>query len=122
MCLLNSKEPTFIHPETGSRSFLDLSFSDPSMYLDYTWRVLDYLCGSDQFPILIQHTVATPIPEAQRWKLDRAEWDSFKDLCSTERIAEDVLKAENPIESFTNTILSAAEQSIPKTSKEPRIL
>jgi hypothetical protein len=97
----------------------DLSFCDPSTYLNYTWSVHDGLCGSYHFTILIEHTVATPIPEAQKWKLDGADWDSFKGLCSTELVADDVLQTENPIESFTNIILSIAEHTLPKTSKEP---
>jgi Endonuclease-reverse transcriptase len=37
LCLLNDKSPTYLHPETGSLSSLDLAFSDPSIVLNYSW-------------------------------------------------------------------------------------
>jgi hypothetical protein len=34
LCLLNKKEATYIHPATGTRSFIDLAICDPALFLD----------------------------------------------------------------------------------------
>ena len=83
MCLLNSKQPTYIHPATGSYSSIDLALCHPSLFLDFSWKVHDDLCGSDHFPIIITQLNASPILETQRWKLEKADWDTFAVLCST---------------------------------------
>ena len=122
LCLLNHKDPTYIHPATGSRSSLDLAFCDPSLYMDFSWKVHDDLCGSDHFPIIINKTNPTPVPETQRWKLDKTDWDSYQSLCLTELVPDELIKSVNPIQLFTDKLLSIAEITIPKTSKQPRIL
>ena len=35
LCLLNNKSPTYLHPATGTHSVIDLTLSDPTIYLDY---------------------------------------------------------------------------------------
>jgi len=122
MCLLNSKLPTYIHPATGSRSSIDLALCDPTLFLDYSWNVHDDLCGSDHFPIILNPLNASPTPETQRWKLDKADWDSFSELCSTDIVFEDIIHNANPIESFTDILIKIAGKTIPKTSKKPKII
>ena len=48
LCLLNEKQPTYLHPPT------DLSICHPYIYLDFDSSVCDDLHGSDHFPILIK--------------------------------------------------------------------
>lgn len=122
LCLLNDKTTTYIHPATGSRSSIDLAFCDPSLFLQYTWRVHDDLCGSDHFPIILTQPCVRPLVEIQRWKLNKADWDSFNDLCADELISDDIRYSNNHIESFTDKLLSIADKTIPKTSKQPRIV
>jgi len=45
LCLLNTKDITFIHPATGSRSSIDLVICDSALFLDISWNVNDDLCG-----------------------------------------------------------------------------
>jgi len=47
LCLMNKKDSTYIHPATGSRSFIDLAIYNPALYLDFSWQVHNDLCGSD---------------------------------------------------------------------------
>lgn len=122
MCLLNNKQSTYIHPATGTCSSIDLALCHPSLFLDFSWKVHDDLCGSDHFPIIISQSNSQLIPETQRWKLEKADWDTFADLSSTELVCDDIMLNSNPIESFTEVLLSIAERTIPKTSKEPRII
>ena len=35
LCLLNNKSPTYLYPATGILSVIDLTLSDPTIYLDY---------------------------------------------------------------------------------------
>ena len=121
MCLLNNKQSTYIHPATGTSSSIDLALVHPSLFLDFSWKVHDDLCGSDHFPIFISQSNSQPIPETQRWKLEKADWVTFAALSSTELVCDDIMLNSNPIEIFTEVLLSIAERTIPKTSKEPRI-
>ena len=43
LCLLNGSS-TYLHPATGSVSSIDISFSDPSLFLDFTLQVLRRTC------------------------------------------------------------------------------
>ena len=56
LCLLNEKQPTYLHPPTGNYYAIDLSLCHPNIYLDFDWSVCDDLHGSDHFPILIKET------------------------------------------------------------------
>ena len=90
LCLLNDYAPTYIHPATGSTSVIDLSLCHPSLFLDFSFKVGDDLCGSDHYPILLQ-TVDGLQEDGEhipRFKLGRADWDKFQLLC-TERIKPD---------------------------------
>ena len=50
LCILNNKTPTYLNPSTGCYSAIDITLSDPSSYMDYTWRALDH------FPIILKFT------------------------------------------------------------------
>ena len=54
--MYNNKSNTYLHPATGTYSAIDLSICDPSLFLDYNWKVFDDTCGSDHFPILLENT------------------------------------------------------------------
>ena len=55
LCIFNDGSDTYLHPGNGSYSAIDLSICDPSLLLDYSWRVHDDLCGSDHFPIILEN-------------------------------------------------------------------
>ena len=52
LCLFNNKSYTYLHPATGHYSSLELSICSPSVFLDYSFKVHDDLCGSDHFPTI----------------------------------------------------------------------
>ena len=56
LCLLNEKQPTYLHPPTGNYYAIDLSLCHPNIYLDFDWSVCDDLHGSDHFLNLIKET------------------------------------------------------------------
>jgi len=51
LSLLNDGSYTYLHPATGSSSAIDLSIATPSLYLDFSWRVISDQHGSSHFPI-----------------------------------------------------------------------
>ena len=55
LCILNDGSETYLHPGNGSYSAIDLTITDPSLVPDYSWKVHDDLCGSDHFPIILDH-------------------------------------------------------------------
>jgi hypothetical protein len=43
----------------GSYSAIDLTVTDPSLLLDFSWKVHDELCGNDHFPIILESLNST---------------------------------------------------------------
>jgi len=120
LCLFNDKSKTYLHPATGSYSSLDLTLCDPSLLLDFTWRVGDDLCGSDHFPIFL-HSNGPPTRErTQRWKLHKADWLEFQSMCNDQLQQDNFVDVDDPVRIFTSILHSIAEATIPKTSSKPK--
>jgi exonuclease III len=115
LCLLNTKTPTYIHPATGSQTAIDLSICDPSIMMDFSWAVHDDLCGSDHFPLILQNNKPTSSTSTQRWKLNKADWSTFVDLCETRLTEDEFENANDPIELLTTKLLTIATQTIPRS-------
>ena len=47
---------TYLHPASGTYSVIDLSLCDPSIFMDYNWKVLDNSWGSDHFSIILTNS------------------------------------------------------------------
>ena len=91
LCLLNEKQPTYLHPPTGIYHAMDLSLCHPNIYLDFDWSVCDGLHGSDHFPILSKETESSDDDQHCRWNLKKANWETFTTLCQ-ERPTPESLK------------------------------
>ena len=120
LCLMNNKCSTHVDPATGMRSSLDLTFVDPTLYLDYNWAVHDDLCGSDHYPIFLKSNVKAPPDDIQRWKLMKADWSLFSSECSGKLGYDSIGLTDDPIEAFATILIQIANTTIPKTSNEPR--
>ena len=114
-CLYNDGSYTFLHSGNGSYSAIDLSFASPSLFDRFSWEVYDDCCGSDHFPIILTATEDDTNVKQQRWKFKQADWNSFKDLCSS-RLNKHTFTSEDPIPDFSNILLHIAENTIPKSS------
>ena len=75
--LLCNKAYTYLHPGTGTYSAIDLILADAAIFLDYSWKVHDGICGSDHFPIILENS-GPKLDKIPQWKLRRAKWDEFK--------------------------------------------
>ena len=84
LSLLNDGSYTYLHPATGSSSSIDLSISDPSLYLDFSWQALSDQHGSDHFPIVINAPDTKTSTSNSTWKLSKADWPTFSSRASAE--------------------------------------
>ena len=117
MYLFNNQSYTYVHPATGTRSSIDLSFCDPSLAMDFSWEVHDDLCCSDHCPIVLKTDSSTQLDRVQRFRLDKADWPSFTNRCAFELSYNKVKTACDPMDFFSNTLIAIANATIPKTSK-----
>ena len=120
LCLFNNKEPTYLHPATGSFTCIDLSICHPTLYLDYDWKVGDDLCGSDHFPIFLQNIGSSVDQHVPRWKFKKANWEMFNFQCNARITSDKFENIEDPIEQFSKILYEIAEECIPKSSSNPK--
>jgi len=80
--LLTDTSHTYLHPATGSSSAIDLSLCSASITPQFTWAVHDDLCGSDHYPLIVKLTKPTPNDVDIKWKLSKANWTDFQQLCT----------------------------------------
>ena len=113
--MYNNKSNTYLHPATGTYFAIDLSICDPSLFLDYNWKVHDDTCGTDHFPILLENTTDELSERTPSWILGKANWDRFKTSCLAQLTLEASKNNEENILYLTNTLLYIAEEHIPKS-------
>ena len=114
MELLNTGDVTHIHSQTGTFISIDLSVCTSNSLLDFTWRVLPDLYGSDHFPILLESVDSEPRSRPPRWRLDRSDLQRLTDLTSSVRPLADFDTCNDAVVYFTDVLHSAALQSVPK--------
>lgn len=120
LCIFNDGSNTYLHPGNGSYSAIDITICDPSLLLDYSWRVHDDLCGSDHFPIVLEHLFTSAQQRVPRLKLDKADWSLFENLCQAELQSKMFETVQDPILTFNTVLTSIADRTIPKTSANPK--
>jgi hypothetical protein len=80
LCIFSDGTDTYLHPGNGSYSAIDLTVTDPSLLLDFSWKVHDDLCGSDHFPIILESLHSTVGERPTRYKFDKADWPRYKQM------------------------------------------
>ena len=120
LLLYNDKSYTYLHPGTGTYSAIDLTLADSSIFLDYSWKVHDDTCGSDHFPIILENSGPELDDKIPRWNLRRAKWDEFKNSCILKLKSDANDTVDDNITYFSKTLISIAEESIPKTSSNKK--
>ena len=118
--LHNQKSQTHLDPPSGTFSAIDLTLSDSSIFIDYNWRVYKDLCCNDHYPIKIENSIiknseTQTNPPVMNFK--NPNWQSNKKLCLTTLFPEANTNQEEPIIHFTNTLITIANKTIPKTNK-----
>ena len=113
---LNDNQPTHFNLSHNSESAIDLSLSSPCLAPWFQWVVDSDIHDSDHYPILLRFTfgVAGGSSFVPRWNLNKADWATFTELCEFTHHDRFV----NPLDGIsyiTDTIITAAKQSIPVT-------
>lgn len=77
---LNSGEDTWFSSDLNSSSALDLTFVSPEYATRSDWRLMDYLYGSDHFPIhlTIDGVSVGGVPCRPSFSLGRVDWADFR--------------------------------------------
>ena len=58
--------------------------------------------GSDHYPIFIRSNIQLPDEKVPQWKLNKADWAPFKQLCEEEIQPEIFEDSDDPIALFTD--------------------
>ena len=111
LCFLNDGSYTYLHPGYGTYTAIDLTITQPNLLLDFSWRVLDDLCGSDHFPIVIKHQGPATGGREPGWRLEALLPYS---------LTADIHNSPEAIASFTDTLISIADETVPKSSATPK--
>ena len=74
----NDKFNTYLDLFTGSYSANNLSICDPETYMEYGWKVHKDLCGSDNFPIILEVYKLSRKIDFLTTKLTKQTGDSLK--------------------------------------------
>ena len=76
--------------------------------------------GSDHQPIFIRSNVPLPDENVPQWKLNKADWATFKQICEEEIQPEIFEDSDDPLALFTDYLCDIAERTIPKSSAKPK--
>ena len=113
---LNENRPTHFNISHNTESAIDLSLCSPLLGTWFDWSADGDIHDSDHYPIFLKTTfdyAGTPF-FFPRWKLDKAEWQQFTDICDEMQL-EQQDNPEEGIQHITNFIISAAKRTIPIT-------
>ena len=118
LVLLNKGDYTYFSLSHNTESAIDLSICSPQIGVLFDWSVDGDIYHSDHYPIRLQSTyssandsIGCAIP---RWNFKKADWEKFQEFCNIDH--EQFLSPERGIKFLTDTIINAAEASIPITS------
>ncbi|KAG1687441.1 RNA-directed DNA polymerase from mobile element jockey [Nymphon striatum] len=120
LCLYNDTSMTYLDLSAGTYSALDLTLCHPSLLQDFTWMVDGDLHTSDHFPIHVKGNGPPIKGRPQRWKLHKADWTMFKQLCAEQLNISSLAEISDQYSEFITILLEVAEISIPKTSQYPK--
>ena len=117
LVLLNKGDNTYFSLSHNTESAIDLSICSPQIGVLFDWSVDGDIYHSDHYPIKLQTTFSSANDSigcsVPRWNFKKADWEKFKNFCNIE---QEQLSPERAIAFLTDTILAAAEGSIPMTS------
>jgi len=126
--LLNKPDdpPTFFSRAWKTTSHPDLSFASNNITRGSTKQVMKQLATSDHKPILITSQVSPPTVSTStlpRWNYKKADWTKFASLTDvyTTKIHAKSSNTNRSAREFTQAILQAAKESIPRGARRDYI-
>ena len=124
--LLNNGSHTHFNLTSGTSSAIDLSFSSPNIAHLIEWEVQDDLYFSDHYPINIKFSTQNqkrPGEKHPKWIINKANWQMYRHLIQLSHFSNMTFDTssssdniDHSVEILTNSIIKAAQESIPKSS------
>ncbi len=119
LCILNDDSHTYFHTPTHTFHSIDLAICSPCIFPLLTFSVSNDLYNSDHFPLCISQTsCANGISRPSKYIYDAADWFTYKNLANITRNMVNG-NIEDSVALVTETIIKAADASIPKSSTNP---
>lgn len=87
----------------------------PEIYLNFSWRVTEDLCGSDHYPMCLKTPRVVPAACVPRWRIGRADWTAFLLLAGVDHCL-DFDEVDDTVAYFAALMQQSAEHSTPQTS------
>ena len=117
LTIVSTGRPTHFHAQTNSYSTIDLTICSSEIADSFNYNVIQDLHTSDHFPILLSWKEA-PITHQSvpRYNIKTANWTQFDSLTETYLANQNNLHVDQHLNLICESIISAAERSIPKTS------
>lgn len=85
--------------------------------MNINWYTLSDLYQSDHFPIIIQlPEYATHGRKRPRWIIEKADWANYTSFINKNNLVEGCNDINSLVEKFTETLITAATVTIPKTN------
>ncbi|KAG7154733.1 putative RNA-directed DNA polymerase from mobile element jockey-like 86, partial [Homarus americanus] len=81
---------------------IDISLRSADSLLDFDWRVTDNFRGSNHYHILLSSLEVLLTPRVPHWRLDKADWDLFKELAKVDRNIEEFPSVDEAVEYLTS--------------------
>ena len=124
LCILNTGESTRFDIHHKTSSAIDLSISSHRLAGHANWEVIADTCGSDHFPVLTTFQIEPIMEEIQlpkKFIKDKANWQKFSNMLSKIEQTDIAHQDANIyLENIQNSLMSAAMDSIPRTSGRPK--
>ena len=97
------------HPATGTYSSVDLSVCSPALLPNFSWKVDDDSSGSDHFPIFITEDKPSVLKLESKWKLSKANWNTFQMICEQSFTHDKFTDCDDPTQFFTSLVIDIAK-------------
>ena len=119
-CCLNEDDVhTYISKTHGSLSSIDLTLCSAHLVEYCEWNVLDDLYTSDHYPIVLTYLHDFPQSSTPKFNFNKANWKKYEVLTKHISHFQDTIEHNEINSYFSNFIIDAANESIPKSTYNP---
>ena len=120
LCLHNWKSQIHLDPSSGLSSAIDLTLSEPSIFIDYNWRVYKDPCVSDYYPVIMENSTIKKLGTTNKTPTMAFQKNKLEILQKTMPYHTNPRIKYKPIIHFTNTLIIIANKTIPKITIFPK--
>ena len=115
----NNGQPTHYHSQSNTYSVIDLALCSSDCCLDFCYKVVDSLHGSDHFPALLELHETQDITRVPSFNTERADWALFRTLTATQG-GNNIDDINQLTDYVTDCALAAANAAIQRKSGNMR--